>query len=79
MYLTCKICSFQIEAEIEKEQSNAFIEMLKSNNIKTSDTYESILDKIKYERAYKAIESEEKKNELYNKYVTLLSNMSLLK
>ena len=39
--------------------------MLKSKNIKTSDTYESILDKIKYERAYKAIDSEEKKNELY--------------
>lgn len=69
-----KIDEQKSEAEIEKEQSNAFIEMLKSKNIKTSDTYESILDKIKYERAYKAIESEEKKNELYNKYVTSLSN-----
>ena len=69
-----KIDEQKSDEEIEKEQSNAFIEMLKIKNIKPSDTYESILDKIKYERAFKAIESEEKKKELYKEYVTSLMN-----
>lgn len=69
-----KIDEQKSDEEIEKEQSNAFIEMLKLKNIKPSDTYESILDKIKYERAFKAIELEEKKKELYKEYVTSLMN-----
>lgn len=69
-----KIDEAKTKEEIEEELNNAFFEMLKTKNINTSNSYESIIYKIQYEKAYKAIESEDKKKELYKEYITSLSN-----